>query len=451
MRNPIRRNKNIGTAKQGFKRNNKMVIPFLRHSTKFFDENLTEYTKVRRCINGVNFLFVVEKTRPDYYHACTIEDLEVILRNVLVKDLGDLTTIILRQPKRKEEILSPVWGRLVYGYEFENVIQPAIILEAQSYQRSLVWKRNLHVDAQRELERLRHDGHKIEENRREFRIYPEPDKVRATQLYRTLLHEIGHYVQYNQTGDEYVYIPKNEREAFAHRYADKMSKILQESRQIPFDRIVDFEALTRDNLQISDFIDGYKDFLYKKFDAFDKPVDDSEKLILRNAVEVILKAIPSQQLDAEDYYLWGYLYYFSDGDRPTLRKVAKGKFEQSLAIDSDYYRSRLYLAHCLHDERELDDALQEYERVDQETLRQEFPIWRYVKLREQIGYCYYQLGFPTKGEAYFEEVLEYYRTIDDQLAVPHELLSCLHKNHPIVIALCNIGSFKHDNFKAKPS
>ncbi|MDD9947009.1 MAG: hypothetical protein OXU20_38555, partial [Myxococcales bacterium] len=59
--------------------------------------------------------------------------------------------------------------------------------------------------------------------------------VRNTQLYRTLPHEVGHYVQYHQDvesragddldewgrlNDAYFSRPQREREDFAHRYAD---------------------------------------------------------------------------------------------------------------------------------------------------------------------------------------------------------------------------------------
>ena len=53
---------------------------------------------------------------------------------------------VRRQPKRKEEIISPVWGRLIYSYEFENDYCPAIILDAidaVSYTHLDVYKRQV--------------------------------------------------------------------------------------------------------------------------------------------------------------------------------------------------------------------------------------------------------------------------------------------------------------------
>lgn len=53
-----------------------------------------------------------------------------MITHIPSEDYGDLRFIILRQPKRKEEIISPVWGRLIYSFEFEHEYAPAIILDA---------------------------------------------------------------------------------------------------------------------------------------------------------------------------------------------------------------------------------------------------------------------------------------------------------------------------------
>lgn len=53
--------------------------------------------------------------------------------------------MIYRQPKRKEEILSPVWDRLIYSYDYKNEYYPAIILDAIDYKRSLNGRRNFRL------------------------------------------------------------------------------------------------------------------------------------------------------------------------------------------------------------------------------------------------------------------------------------------------------------------
>jgi hypothetical protein len=72
--------------------------------------------------------------------------------------------------------------------------------------------------------------------------------VRATQLYRTLLHEIGHWADwlekvetpcargedFDAMADAYFARPQAEREAYAHRYADNLRAGLEREGLIPF-------------------------------------------------------------------------------------------------------------------------------------------------------------------------------------------------------------------------
>lgn len=91
-------------------------------------------------------MFVVEDTRPNSVHVCSVNDLERIIENIPIDDYGDLKFIILRQPKRKEQIISSVWGRLIYFYEFEKEDFPAIILESIDKESRLIWRKKLSVD-----------------------------------------------------------------------------------------------------------------------------------------------------------------------------------------------------------------------------------------------------------------------------------------------------------------
>lgn len=250
MYNPSRRNRNIGTKKQGHGQANKLTIP---HSAdlKAFYERLVKYTKQVVTINGNEFLFVVEQTRPDSQHACSIEDITRIMAHIPPADCENLKFIILRQPKRKETILSPVWGRLMYSYEFENNYGPAIILEAADYRKKLKWSRSAGVDSQKEIERLKEDGHQFVHDGRWLTAELIQEHVRNTQLYRTLPHEIGHYVHYltvvvrpgnevedyeiaDQRWEAYRSIPVSEREEFAHRYATQLKNRLTDMKIIPF-------------------------------------------------------------------------------------------------------------------------------------------------------------------------------------------------------------------------
>ena len=118
--------------------------------------------------------------------------------------------------------------------------------------RSAVSK-SLTPDQQVELERLRGDGHSITTTKRNHVISLSLDSVRSTQLYRTLLHEIGHHVDYSQNRDRFTAKLASERETFAHKYADKLGTELKKGRLIPFERMLSVEQLKEDKLRISDF------------------------------------------------------------------------------------------------------------------------------------------------------------------------------------------------------
>jgi hypothetical protein len=79
------------------------------------------------------------------------------------------------------------------------------------------------------------------------------DSVRSTQLYRTLLHEIGHHVDYSHSKGEFARKPASEKETFAHKYAYKLRAQLEKRGVIPFERMFSAKQLQSDTLRISDF------------------------------------------------------------------------------------------------------------------------------------------------------------------------------------------------------
>ena len=254
MWNPIRRNKNIGTIKQGYGRSNKLIIPNPCVVSKSFYERLKEYEKIEKTINDHTFIFIVEATRESCKHACSVKDIERIIENIPSSDYGSLKLIILRQPTRKEELLSPVWGRLIYSYEFEKEYYPAIIIEAVDYNKKINWSKSQSIDDRREFERLKSDGHQFVESKRDFTASLEIENVRNTQLYRTLPHEIGHYIHYwnnvekhntddedfeewNKRDEKFSHIPKIEKEKYANKYADELLKKLEKEKLVPFERL----------------------------------------------------------------------------------------------------------------------------------------------------------------------------------------------------------------------
>ncbi|RWN42293.1 MAG: hypothetical protein EOS03_28750 [Mesorhizobium sp.] len=128
---------------------------------------------------------------------------------------------------------------------------PAIFLEACGVGDIIDWPTSLDSEDAAELDRLRLDGHDVSQVGKKHFVSPSLDAVRATQLYRTLLHEIGHWrdrlkkvempsdqgEDYSTLYDRYFARPKSEREAFAHRYADNLRATLEKKGVIPFPRI----------------------------------------------------------------------------------------------------------------------------------------------------------------------------------------------------------------------
>ena len=265
-KNPVRRNRNIGTAKQGRGKNNRFVIPSRWEDGGIYWENLSNPVAVTVDNQGHRFTVLVEPTRKGYVHACTVDDVVKLFLLFPESHRKAIHVIILRQPKRKEEILKPLWGRISYNTSIGRYSGPAIHLDAQMHGMTMKWPRSLSPGESKELERLEKDGHIISSDRRSYYIESNPDAVRNTQLYRTLPHEMGHYVDYlenfikpsKQDDDEadvelikqkYESRPAADKEEFAHGYAERFFRQKQDDGELPFPRIVNFENMQAQNLK----------------------------------------------------------------------------------------------------------------------------------------------------------------------------------------------------------
>jgi len=262
MRNPTRRNRNIGTERQGHGQDNRMKIPSHWDGDRWFYEKVENAVAVERNIGDLGLTFLVQPVTAGFVHACTIDDICYLLSLAPKGDIAGVDLVILRQPTRKQQGLRPVWGRLAYYAETGRHSGRAIFLEAQQPGVPFRWPRSLTPEGLAEFDRLRADGHEIEEDRRAFNIKPTMESIRATQLYRTLPHELGHHVDYLTNVSEpaqdesdydrlrelYFSRPQSEREAFAHRYADELTAQLRKKGAVPFVRQDDPEAMERDGL-----------------------------------------------------------------------------------------------------------------------------------------------------------------------------------------------------------
>jgi hypothetical protein len=255
-----------------------MTVPEVAHGENLFWERVAGARKAIRTVSGRAIKFFVETTRADCVHACTVDDIVRLLSHVPVADWEGIGAILLRQPRRKEQLLSSVWGRLAYAADFVDrsgrvfYEGPAIVMEAVNPTEPIRFGKNLPPDGLAELERLRSDGHNIRPGDKNHTIEPTLEGCRATQLYRTFLHELGHWVDFLEkverpaatlaagTSDPYSILldrfhcrPTKEKEQFAHSYAERLRRHLVEIHVLPFDRQLDRERLRKDGLRLEDF------------------------------------------------------------------------------------------------------------------------------------------------------------------------------------------------------
>lgn len=235
MLNPIRRNRNIGTAKQGRGQNNKYSIPESWRDNRVFHERLNAPVLEKRKIRSKEFIFLVEPTLEDYTHCCSIHDVEKMIELLPEKDVNLIDIFVFRQPTRIQKVLRPVWGRLVFSYKTKRCEGTAVILEAQSPEQTTKWTKYLNPEYKRELSRLERDGHQVITGKREVTINSNRESCRITQLFRTIPHEIGHMIDYLESGEEdFDSKPARQKEDFAHRYADEFLKKMEDEGKIPF-------------------------------------------------------------------------------------------------------------------------------------------------------------------------------------------------------------------------
>ncbi|KQZ27642.1 hypothetical protein [Duganella sp. Root1480D1] len=242
--NPTRRNRNAGTRANGLGRDNDFDIPFHHNRSTAFFEQLANPVVVRRQAGARELVFIIEPARPGFAYPCTVDDIVAVLAQQPAAHLELVDYIVLRQRTRKQEVHSPVWGRAIWSFEGLGLNGPAIILEACTL-LPYRWGKHIGPESARELERLRDDGHEIVGTRRGFEFRPTPASLRNTVLFRTLLHELGHHVDYKVRGDENYYLRTlAAREDFAHRYASEAQGRLQ-----CFAPIADPERMAAEGLQ----------------------------------------------------------------------------------------------------------------------------------------------------------------------------------------------------------
>jgi hypothetical protein len=258
--NPVRRNKNIGTSKSGYKENNKFVVPDRWCDYRVFWERLIDPVVIPLEINTHEITLLVEPVKEGYIHACTPADITKVLELIKVEHLEEIELIVFRQPKKKEEILKPVWGRFIYYADIGKYSGPGVYLEAVPKGKVMKWGNKLDSYDKKELRSLEKDGHKIERVKRGYNIHTTSESVRNTQLFRTLPHEIGHAVDYlyhslrpsveavteaesDYISEAYNSKPSLDKEEFAHRYAREFYDKFRSEGVLPFERLYNEQSL----------------------------------------------------------------------------------------------------------------------------------------------------------------------------------------------------------------
>jgi hypothetical protein len=251
---PERRNRNIGTKRSGYAKSNDMRIPeswFDKHGACSMYYERLELAHVEKVtIGDLEFKILYERPRDGFSYGCSPSDV-VKLLSIAAKIVPALPEIVaFRQPTRKQRQQFPVWGRFLYFAELGKHEGTAIVIEAQELGASLNWSKNMSLEDRAEFERLVGDGHFFMETKRYFQAQLAENEIRNTNLYRTLLHELGHLTDYHQkvlnkqtaldpdqrvAEDLYFSRPTPEREVFAHRFAEKLSCSLRTAGEIPFE------------------------------------------------------------------------------------------------------------------------------------------------------------------------------------------------------------------------
>lgn len=238
---------------------------------------------VKRKVRGIELPFLVQKPLPGCIHACTIDDIVHVLQRVPPHELfGEkhvtgLDGIILRQPTRSSRRLRGAWGRLFYQVEIGPIRDVGIYLDATDVPTTLKWSRRLDPEHKAELERLLEEASAVREDKRHYHMEFDLDAIRRVQLYRTLLHEIGHMVHYQEfveraeiksaaaagrsfdrarcrdLEEDYFAQARADGESFADRYAERVGAELRKLEVIPFARRVDVAGMRAEGLDPRDF------------------------------------------------------------------------------------------------------------------------------------------------------------------------------------------------------
>ena len=231
------------------------MVPRGREWWRSYAKGLRDYVVVERFVNGMILRFIIEPVEEGYVHPCTPDDVAYMLELLpvqAVKGPYPLQAVVMRQAPEKESILKGAWGRFCPYVDLGPVTGAVIFLEAAKPYDQMTWGAKLSLESQGEarrmdalLERVPGKG-KGRGQSYKFGFAG----LRRWVLYHTLIHEVGHWMDYrrlvvwpSERGeievsegiDAYWRRPRTERESFAHRFSDEWrDELSRRHRGIPF-------------------------------------------------------------------------------------------------------------------------------------------------------------------------------------------------------------------------
>lgn len=252
-RDPTRRNKKIGTRDHAWRDrtggSRPFEVPWPRWERRPEQQRWPVSRVEQHECHGRPITVAVERLLDGHRHLCEPSAIVGVLNELPADDVDGLGLVVLHQETRKQTILKPAWGRILWCDRFRGYRGPVVMIDAidLTYQW-FVWGASITPPWQRELDRFRRLGVAVEQNKRGCRIDLQPEPLRRWQLARTVPHEVGHWVDFRawvleplgvQTAAEAVEHPhygaridywcarsEREREEFADRYADHAEQVI---------------------------------------------------------------------------------------------------------------------------------------------------------------------------------------------------------------------------------
>jgi tetratricopeptide (TPR) repeat protein len=159
-------------------------------------------------------------------------------------------------------------------------------------------------------------------------------------------------------------------------------------------------------------------------------LEDNELLrdeLFAEAKAGLIKANQIKPNDADILYSLGMNDY---SNYKKSNSEAMDWFIQALKKDPHHYMAQMYIGHCYFDNKEWQNALEAFQKVDSEKLAANWPQWRKYKLNELIGCCYAQLGNYKEGIRMCADNLLLYEKAEkegwyEELPDPDELVNVI--------------------------